>query len=61
MNKYYITVMSIDPDDKSEDPHQKYSLQVEAQNEKEAEKLGREQFNDDYSGLPIHWIKVNKG
>ena len=47
--------MSEDPYDNSEDPHQKYSRQMEGDSEKDA----REKVTAEFSkkGLPIHWIK----
>jgi len=63
MKEYYVTVMSIDPDDhhgrEQGDDHQKYGLTVMATDEKDAKKKGIEKFEDDYPRLPIHWIKVS--
>lgn len=60
--RFYITIMSIDPDLRgSEDPHQKYGFSVEATDKKDAEEKGREHFSEEYSGLPIEWIRVSEG
>ena len=50
--------MSIDPNDHSEDPHQKYGLTIEAKNDKEAIDKGVAQFKAEYRGLPIYWVKA---
>ena len=52
--------MSIDPDDHSEDPHQKYGLSVQANNKKDAEEKGAEKFNELHPGLPIFWLKAEE-
>jgi len=55
--KYQMTVMSIDPHDKGEDNHQKYSREVEANSPEEARKIVTQEFNQ--KKLPIYWIKFN--
>lgn len=60
--EFHVTIMSIDPNDhegrEAGDDHQKYGLRVSANNDKEAEKLGVEQFKRQHGGLPIFWVKV---
>ncbi len=53
MKKFHVQVMSIDPEDTSEDPHQKYGQTIEANDKAEAERIFKEGFQ-----LPIFWIKV---
>lgn len=60
MSKYHITIMSEDPNDHSEDPHQKYGLEVDAVNSIDAIKKGEEQFKEEFTNLPIHWVKAVK-
>lgn len=60
MEKYHVTIMSIDPDDNSEDPHQKYGLTVLANNEEDAKVKGKNEFERQYRGLPIFWLKIFK-
>ncbi len=50
--------MSIDPNDHSEDPHQKYGLSVQATSQDDAIKKGAESFKKQYAGLPIYWVKA---
>jgi hypothetical protein len=61
MKEFHITIMSIDPDDhygrEQGDDHQKYGLRVTAKNSSDAEEKGVEQFKQQYSGLPIFWVK----
>ena len=54
MKEYYVTIMSIDPDDTSEDNHQKYGYKIEASNPEEAKAKAKEKLG----GLPIFWIRV---
>ena len=58
MKTYNIIVMSIDPDDDTEDPHQKYALQVEAENPEQASINGKIMFAEEFGDLPIFWLKV---
>ena len=58
MKNFHVTVMSIDPNDHSEDPHQKYGLTIEAKNDKEAIDKGVTQFKAEYRGLPIYSVKA---
>lgn len=60
MSKYHITIMSEDPNDHSEDPHQKYGSEVDADNETDALKKGEEQFKQEFPNLPIYWVKAYK-
>jgi hypothetical protein len=55
MKTYQFVVMSVDPHDNSEDPHQKYSRQMEGESEKDAREKVAAEFGK--KGLPIHWIK----
>ena len=57
--EYYVTIMSIDPDDSSEDNHQKYGLTVLASSEQEAIRKGKEEFEEEHSGLPVFWVKAS--
>jgi hypothetical protein len=57
MKPFYITIMSIDPSDNSEDNHQKYGLTIEAKNSADAEKEGMAEFKREYGNLPIFWVK----
>ena len=54
--------MSIDPDDhhgrEQGDDHQKYGLNIEAENKEQAIEKGKEKFLEEYGDLPIHWVKV---
>lgn len=56
MKKFRFQIMSIDPDDNSEDNHQKYGLIASGNNIKDAEKNAIEDFTNNYR-LPIYWIK----
>jgi len=58
MKEYHVTIMSIDPNDNSEDLHQKYGLNVFVNNEADAKTKGEEIFKSQYGNLPIFWIKV---
>jgi hypothetical protein len=58
MKNFHVTVMSIDPDDHSEDNHQKYGLNIQAKNEKEAAEKGKTKFLQQNSGLPVFWVKA---
>jgi hypothetical protein len=58
MKNYHVTIMSIDPNDHSEDPHQKYGLSVQATSQDDAIKKGAESFKKQYAGLPIYWVKA---
>lgn len=58
MKEYHVTIMSIDPNDHSEDPHQKYGLTVKANTEKEAIEEGVSLFKQQYGNLPIYWVKA---
>jgi hypothetical protein len=58
MKEFHVTIMSIDPDDHSEDPHQKYGFTIQAKDEKEAQEKGVKQFKQQYGNLPIYWVKV---
>ena len=58
MKNYHVVVMSEDPNDRSEDPHQKYGLSIQAKNEKDAIEKGAEEFKRRYKGLPIFWVKA---
>lgn len=55
--KYYLTIMSIDPQIKDDDNHQKYSREVEAISPEEARGIVTKEFNE--KKLPIYWIKFN--
>lgn len=55
MKTYLFVIMSEDPCDHSEDPHQKYSRQMEGESEKDARENVIAEFGK--KGLPIHWIK----
>ena len=57
---YHVAIMSEDPDDHSEDPHQKYGLRVEAKTDQEAAEKAKEKFRNEYGNLPIFWVKVIK-
>ena len=56
MKKYRFQIMSIDPDDNSEDNHQKYGCFASGNDIKDAEKKAIEEFTSKYR-LPIYWIK----
>ena len=58
MKTYNIIVMSIDPDCDPEDNHQKYALQVEAENNEQAIIQGKIMFAEEFGDLPIFWIKI---
>jgi hypothetical protein len=64
MKNYYITIMSIDPDDhygrEQGDDHQKYGLSVQANNKKDAEEKGAEKFGELHPGLPIFWLRAEE-
>ena len=61
LKSFYATIMSEDPDpDCAEDPHQKYGLNIEATDKKNAEAVAREQFSDSYGDLPIHWVEIHE-
>lgn len=56
--KYYLTIMSIDPQmNGNDDNHQKYSREVEATSPDEARRIVTKEFND--KKLPIYWIKFS--
>jgi hypothetical protein len=60
--KFYVTIMSIDPDIRdSEDPHQKYGYTIEATDKKEAEEIARQTFSEDYDDCPIAWVDISNG
>lgn len=56
MKKYRFQIMSIDPDDNSEDNHQKYGCFASGENEKQAIQNANDEFISKYR-LPIFWIK----
>ena len=56
MKNFRFQIMSIDPDDNSEDNHQKYGLIASGKDIKDAEKNAIEDFTKNKS-LPIFWIK----
>lgn len=58
MKEFHVTIMSEDPNDHSEDPHQKYGLTVQANTEKEAIEKGVSLFKKQYGNLPIYWVKA---
>ncbi len=62
MKNFYVTIMSIDPDDhygrEQGDDHQKYGLMVMAKDSKDAETKGVEQFKKQHGDLPIFWVRV---
>ena len=62
MKNYYVTIMSIDPNDhhgrEQGDDHQKYGLSVQANSEKDAIDKGAEQFKRNNPELPIFWVKA---
>lgn len=58
MKEFHVTIMSEDPNDHSEDPHQKYGLRVQANTEKEAIEKGVALFKKQHRNLPIYWVKV---
>ncbi len=58
MKEYHVTVMSIDPNDDSEDPHQKYGITLLANNDTDAKTKGESEFKSQHPNLPIFWIKV---
>jgi len=62
MKNYYITVMSIDPNDhesmEAGDDSQKYGLSVQAKDKADAEKKGAAEFKKKHGNLPIYWLKV---
>ena len=61
MKEFYITIMSIDPNDhegrEQGDDHQKYGMSVTAKNRDDAEKKGVEEFKQECPNLPIFWVK----
>ena len=61
MKSFHVTIMSIDPDDhygrEQGDDHQKYGLNVQAKDNKDAEEKGVVQFKQQYGNLPIFWVK----
>lgn len=61
MKTFHVTIMSIDPDDhygrEQGDDHQNYGLNVQAKDSKDAEEKGVVQFKQQYSNLPIFWVK----
>jgi len=57
MKEYYVTIMSIDPDESGEDNHQKYSYKVLAETPEKAKMIAREKFSDEY-GYVIFWMKA---
>jgi hypothetical protein len=62
MKNYYITVMSIDPNDHegraAGDNHQKYGFNVQAKDKADAETKGAAEFKKKHGNLPIYWLKV---
>jgi hypothetical protein len=62
MKNYYITIMSIDPNDhkgrKAGDDSQKYGFNVQAKDKADAEKKGAAEFKKKHGNLPIYWLKV---
>jgi len=56
MKNFRFQIMSIDPDDNSEDNHQKYGLIASGKDIKDAEKNAIEDFTKN-KRLPIFWIK----
>lgn len=56
--QFHVTIMSIDPDDNSEDNHQKYGLNVKAKDEKTAIENGKFDFKSQHPSLPIFWVKA---
>jgi len=63
MDDFYVTIMSIDPNDhegrEQGDDHQKYGLSVKANDKKDAETKGVEEFKKKHGNLPIFWVKVS--
>jgi len=62
LKKFYCVVMSEDvyPDGSNEeDPHQKYGVDIEAEDKVDAERKVRAQFAED--DLPVHWVEVHNG
>lgn len=62
MNEYYVTIMSIDPNDhhgrEQGDDHQKYGYLVQATSKRDAEEKGIVKFKQQYGDLPIYWVRV---
>lgn len=62
MKNYYVTIMSIDPNDhhgrEQGDDHQKYGYSVQATSEKNAQEKGVAQFKGQHGNLPIYWVKA---
>jgi len=62
MKNFYVTIMSIDPNDhhgrEQGDDSQKYGYSVSAKSERDAENVGVEQFKSQHGNLPIFWVKV---
>ena len=62
MKNYYITIMSIDPNDhqgrEQGDDSQKYGFSVYANNQSDAEEKGVIKFRQDHGDLPIFWLRV---
>jgi len=61
MKNYYVTIMSIDPNDhygrEQGDDHQKYGVSVIAKDDKDAQEKGVVQFKQQHGNLPIFWVK----
>ena len=53
MKKYRFQIMSIDPDDNSEDNHQKYGCFASGENEKQA----IQNANDEFISKPNHPLR----
>lgn len=57
MKEFSITIMSIDPKDKSEDNHQKYCMTVESTDYETAKRIAKQDFINEHGNLPIYWVK----
>jgi hypothetical protein len=64
MKNYYVTIMSIDPNDhegrEQGDDHQRYGYSVQATNDKNAQEKGVAQFKRQHGTLPIFWVKASE-
>jgi len=64
MKNYYVTIMSIDPNDhegrEQGDDHQKYGYSVQATNDKNAQEKGVTQFKQQHGTLPNFWVKASE-
>jgi hypothetical protein len=64
MKNYYVTIMSIDPNDhygrEQGDDSQKYGYDVQARDKNHASEVGVEQFKNQHGDLPIFWVKVSE-